>query len=778
MLREKLPAIGRVLSLLILIGTIAVIVTAFIRARRQPRPPGPVRAASILKANVTSVVEGYKFVKMENGRETMRLLAAKDTAYEDGRHELEKVDLTALGENPGSSMRILADRGYYLHDQSVVTFDGNVKVTNSEGLEVMTQSLRYEQQTEIASTEVAIQFRKGEISGSSVGAQLHTKTHHLTLIKDARVRSTSTKIGDTGSKAGPNAGINRGQPVDITSEKASYAEIEGVIRFEGNATAMQGERSARADTITGVINTGTKKLDRIELRGNSSLKSQEKDKASEAHARDMDFLYDEFQHLKSSVANGAAHARSLEKDSPREINAERIETTYRPGGPGESESLLSTMTTQGRTTMKIEVLEGAPHAAQCSERVLEGDSVQAFFREDGKNLARAEANGNAILTVTPKQITPTAERKRLRAPKFTAEFFETGNLIKAFAADGNAVAEFEPIEPPNQGAKDAKGKDVKSKERTKKTLSGKKLTANFDQQTQDVAEMVVDGDAKYTDGDLNATAVRGTYTATNRTVAMRGKPLLWDTASRTNADEIDTNIDTDESFLRGRVRTTYFSRDTTGGAAPFKEKKAPVTVTADQATVKHNEGAARYVGNVRSWQDDDFVRADNMELDRGERLMNAWGNAQSAFYDFEREIEKGRKEVVPVFAQADRITYNDETRIAHYEGSVKIRQGTDRIDSVTADVLLDENKRLVQMTASKDVVMTQPNRRATGDQVVYTAATDTAVLTGNLAVVEDREREAITKSSKLTMHLHDARIEANEESGSKKRVKTTHRIQK
>ncbi len=776
MLREKLPAIGRVLSLVILIGTIAVIVTAFIRARRQPRPPGPVRAASLLKTNVTSVVEGYKFVKMEDGRETLRLLAAKDTAYEDGRHELEKVDLTAFGEKPGNSMRILADRGSYQRDQSVVTFDGNVRMTNSEGLEVTTQSLKYEQQIEIASTEVAIQFRKGEISGSSTGALLHTKTRNLTLLKDARVRSTSAKTGGTGNKTGPHASLNQGQPIDIASEKASYAEIEGVIRFEGNATAVQGERSARADAITGVINTGTKKLDRIELRGNSLLKSLEKGKASEAQARDMDFFYDEFQHLKSSVANGAAHARSLEKDSPREINAERIETTYKPGGPDNSESLLSTMTTQGRTTMKIEVIEGAPNAAQCSERVIEGDHVQTLFREDGKNLDRAEANGNAILTVTPKQVTPTAERKRLRAPKFTAEFFETGNLIKTFIADGNAVAEFEPMEPPGQDPKDTK--NAKVTERTKKTLSGKKLTANFDQQTQDVAEMVVDGDAKYTDGDRNATAARGTYTATNRTIAMRGKPLLWDTASRANADEIDTNIDTDESFLRGRVRTTYFSRDTTGGAAPFKDRKAPVTVTSDRATVKHREGAARYVGNVRSWQDEDFVRADNMELDRGERLMNAWGNAQSAFYDFEREVEKGRKEVVPVFAQADRITYHDETRTAHYEGSVKIRQGTDRIDSVTAQVLVDENKRLVQMTASKDVVMTQPNRRATGDQVVYTAATDTAVLTGNLAVVEDREREAITKSSKLTLHLHDARIEANEESGSKKRVKTTHRIQK
>ena len=89
---------------------------------------------------------------------------------------------------------------------------------------------------------------------------------------------------------------------------------------------------------------------------------------------------------------------------------------------------------------------------------------------------------------------------------------------------------------------------------------------------------------------------------------------------------------------------------------------------------------------------------------------------------------------------------------------------------------MDTDHKLVRMTASDNVVLTQPFRRATGDQVVYTAASDTAVLTGNPAMVEDKEREAVTKSEKLTLHLRDARIEAVNDSSEKRRVKTTHRI--
>ena len=770
MLKEKLPAIGRALSLILLVATIAIIVTAFIRARRRPIPPGPIKAEARLKANVTSRVEGYESVVMDDkGREKYRLRAAVDTAFDDGRHEMEKVDLTAFGEiqkdGKPKTVRITSERGEYTPAQNLVTFEKNVIVTSSDGLEVTSEKLNYDQKTEIASTDVAVQFKHGEINGSSVGAQLYAKEHLLNLWKEARIVATPTTPDPKDPKK------KNGQPVEMRSDKASYAELQGVARFDGNANITQGEKLARADLITGIVNPQTKKLDRVEMRGNSFLKSQEKTKTSELQARDMDFYFDEVQHLKQAVARGSAKATSLEKDSPREISAEQIDAYYLPG---EKESLLQSVVTQGRTTMKIEVSEGAANAKEVSERVIEADAVNAVFREDGVNMARADADGNAVLTITPKTIKPKSDRQRLRAAKFTAEFFPKGNAIKTFLADGNAVADFEPMEQ-------------KSK-RSKRSVTGKKLTANLVELTQDIDNLTVEGGAKFVENfpagskesDRNATADRAVYTASNQTVAMRGKPLLWDSSSRANADEIDANVETGESFLRGRVRTTYFSREKTGGAAPFKKDKAPVTIASDKAAVKHNEGAARYTGNVRAWQDNDFIRADNMELDNGEKMLTAWGNAQSAFYDFEREVEKNRKEVVPVFATADKIVYTDANHTAHYEGTVKIKQGTDQIDAAVADAVMDDQHKLVQLTASNNVVMTQPQRRATGDQVVYTAANDTAILTaaaGKLAMVEDREREAVTKSEKLTLHLRDARIEAGSESGSKKRVKTTHRIQ-
>ena len=699
----------------------------------------------MLAPKVVAITEGYQYTETDKktGRKKLELLAAKDITYEDGRHELEKVDLTFFDVEKNKSLRIVSDRGVYLRAQGQGTFSGNVNIKSSEGLEVRTESAVCEQQNEDPfALTLPCSFVTRSLAVRRSAAVLRAEDHVLTLTQSAHIIGANK---DPNKKGVP--------PVEIRGDRAEYVEKDGMVKFEGNVNIMQGERQGRADLATGFGNPQTKRIERIEARGNSRLESREKGKASEAQSRDMDFFFDEEQRLKNSAGYGDARARSLEPDSPREITAERIDITYKPN---EKSSDVQLITAQGRAVMKLEALLSSARESDWSERMVEADIIQANLREDGKNLARAEATGGAALTVTPKRVDARSEKKTLRAPKLTADYFETGNAIKTFVAEPNAVAEFDPIQF------ESKEREAQSK-RLKKTISGKKMTANFSQQTQDVSDLTVEGDAKFTQGDRVGVATRAIYTTSNQIVALRGKPQLWDSTLRASGDEIDTNVDTSESELRGRARTTYFSRETTGGAAPFKNNKQPVTIAANRAIVKHNEGAARYIGDARAWQGDDYVRAEYIELDKGERVMTAWNNAQSGFYDFEREIEKGRKEIVPVFASSDRIVYTDENRTTHYEGSVKIRQGTDRIDSATADAVMDEENKLISLTASKDVVMTQPSRRATGDRVVYTAATDTAILTGNFAVVEDREREAVTKSPKLTLHLRDARIEANDD---------------
>jgi lipopolysaccharide export system protein LptA len=747
MLKEKLLYIARLVSLALLVGVLGLITVSFIKGRQKARQIPPVaRADARLSDKVVAITEGYSYLSSESGRKKFLLTAARDTSYADGRHELERLELVAYADDGKESGRVRADRGSYRQDEDTVIFRGHVVAADADGLEVATEALDYDQKNQVAKTDLAMTFKRAEMSGSATGAVLYAKDKKLELHRDARLVVASK------DQAEP--------PVVITGQRADYAQKDGVVRFTGAVTVTQGAQTGRADAMTGVYRQAANKLERVEARGNAQLRSEEPGKTSEAQARDMDFYFDEAQRLKQVVAVGGARARSLEKDAPREITAEKIEAYYAPKAQG---SEITSAVTQGRTVLRIAPAEGA---AQAEERVIEADGAQVAFQPGGKFMARAEANGNAVLTFKPLNATPKAEVKRLRAPRFTAEFFEARNALRSFVAEGGATAEFDPLPQPSA-----------DKARAKRTLGGQKMTARFDEASQEVAELSVEGDAKFAEGERRAAAGRAVYSGATRTVALRAKPQVWDAVARTNAEEIDANVDTGESFARGRVRTTYYSRETTNGAAPFKESKSPVFITADRATVRHREAAARYEGNARAWQDDNFVRGDTLELDNNERTMIAAGGVQSALYSVEREVEPGRKEIVPVFASADRMHYFDERRLVRYAGRVKLRQGTDQIEAAQAEATMDEGHKMKGFLAQQNVVLTQPMRRGTGDRLDYTAATDTAVLTGTLAQLEDRERGVVTKGASLTLHLRDARIAASDEGGTK-RVRTTHRIKR
>jgi len=160
--------------------------------------------------------------------------------------------------------------------------------------------------------------------------------------------------------------------------------------------------------------------------------------------------------------------------------------------------------------------------------------------------------------------------------------------------------------------------------------------------------------------------------------------------------------------------------------------------------------------------------------------MEAVGHVQTAIYNSKRRAENNNLTVVPVFASSDSMFYSDPDRTIHYEGNVDIKQATDRITSGVADVYLaKETSEMEKTIAQRNVVLTQPNRRGTGDWVEYTAASEVAVLKGNPARVDDIE-QGKTEGARLTVSIRDSKVTADDTRGplSPGRVRSTHKIRK
>ncbi len=70
---------------------------------------------------------------------------------------------------------------------------------------------------------------------------------------------------------------------------------------------------------------------------------------------------------------------------------------------------------------------------------------------------------------------------------------------------------------------------------------------------------------------------------------------------------------------------------------------------------------------------------------------------------------------------------------------------------------MNDKNEVAQTVAETNVVVTQPNRRASGDFAQYTAENESIVLRGNPARIEDAESGS-TQGAQMTVFLRENRV--------------------
>jgi lipopolysaccharide export system protein LptA len=754
-MRARVPLIARALAILILTAGVAFIAISYYRLRNNQ--PFRMRSeAPELSKEITGITNGYEQRVTKDDRLYLLLKASRDITYSDGHHELETVSLAVYppaGDKPDQRS---ANRAIYDQANSMITFQGSVKIETKDALKVDTESLVYNQTSEVGQTDAPISFRRENVSGNSTGAIVDGKSKKLELKRDVQI-TVAPEAKQTASASGGS----RSRPVSIRSARATFEHQSLRLSFYGGVTADQERDTMSGNELFATLND-QKRLQKVEVRGNSYLSSREEGRGAEVQAADMDFFLDKDQRLERAVAMTDARSRTLDADADMTLTgANLLEVKFQAQG---ERSLLREMRSEGRAVITLAAPKSKAGDARAANKRLTADAVKLSWRITGRDLEKAEAVGNGELFVDPVVQNAAADRKTLTAPRFDCDFFESGNLARTFTATGGAKAVIEPV--------------IKSETRGVRTLTGKKIAAVFVKETQDVERMDAQDDAKFNENDRNGVAANISYVAADDMIRMRGgEPTVWDARARTKAIELDSNLRDHVSYSRGKTATTYYSQEQTNGATPFRKVKSPVYVVSDRGEFHHDSGIAIYTGNARAWQDDNFVRGDKLTIYRDEKKMDASGRVQSAVYNARR---KDSGAIVPVFATADSMFYSDPNRLLHYESNVDIRQGTDRITSGVADVYLNKDTNEMEKTvAQRNVVLTQPNRKGTGDWVEYTTVNEVAVLKGNPARVEDADK-GNTEGARLTVFMREDRVVADDPRGpqSPGRVRSTHKVKK
>jgi lipopolysaccharide export system protein LptA len=524
---------------------------------------------------------------------------------------------------------------------------------------------------------------------------------------------------------------------DIKSSEAVYEQSAGNVQLIGSAEISRGGAFIRGETLNAKLNQ-QRHLTAASVSGSSYLKNTAAERTTEIWANQMDAAFDDAQQVKNADASGNAKAvvtptanesyTSFSIATPGALKA-----VFKPGG------LPSVMNAQDRPTVQLNAPAGASDAA--NKRVI-ADNVSVAFYDNGKDIRRAEAVGNAELYIAPIQNAPQNYRTSIFAPRFDCEFYAGNNARECVGATGTRTVREPTVPAQNRGTQ---------------TLTSDKLTAAFNENTKDIDSLQAAGKAKFTELDRSAVASAMTFTQSDQVVRLRGgEPTFWDSNSRAKAEEIDWDTKNQRSFLRNGVSTTYYSRKRTGDAAPFGNSEKPVFATAQSMEVDHNTQTAVYSGNARAWQDNSYVRSDKFSIDQKNGSFFAEGSVQSLLYEA-RQRRKTSSGNVPVYASSATMSYSRNERLLKYRTNVDIRQGTDRMTAQAADIYLDNNNEMSRTVVENNVVITQPGRKAAGDWAEYTSENEVAVIRGNPARVDDSESGS-SQAGQFTVYLRENRV--------------------
>jgi LPS export ABC transporter protein LptC/lipopolysaccharide transport protein LptA len=695
----------------------------------------------------------------------------------------------------GSLERAKITAKYAVFDQlnEKIDFEGNVKAN----LTPLKTDNQLSQQTNISSDNLTAIFEKKEIQRIELANNVEItqpnnqrmRANRATAFFEKELTKVDLKenveIDSSGEKAAKircqsaiyekanerfdlktNVEINTNQdnkPTLIRSNEAIFEQLSGNVFLNGGAEIIQTNDLVKGDKINAKLNAGNKIINAV-VRGNSYLR-QVTDRKTEVWANEFDADFDDNQVI--TIANARGNVRTNVNNPENQLNlngSESLVLNFRNGllqtmsAKGSSSvsvvpnqpqdytqltlsapqainltlanGILRQMQTAGRTTI---VMKAASNATDAANRKLIADSVKTILNANGKDLQRAEAIGNAELIVEPLKASKENYKTNINANRFDCVFFETGNDAKNCIAQGKTKTVRIPmIASPNRGTQ---------------YLSSEKLNANFNQKSKDIEQLEAIGNAKFNENDRNGIANQILYTATDEIVKLRGgEPTIFDSSARAKATEIDWFTREERSSLRGKVSTTYYSQKQTKGATPFAKANSPVYVTADSAEFNHRDEIGLYRGNARAWQENNFIRAETLQLNQKAQRIDGNGKVQSLLAN-----AKQSKKDVPVFASSDKFGYSDESKALRYEGNVEIRQGTDRVVAGIADVYLDDKNEVKQTVFQNNVVITQPKRRATGDFAQYTASTEDFVVRGNPATIVDSEQGS-TSGGEISMN--------------------------
>jgi len=731
---------------------------------------------------IKQTATGFSISKSQQGRTLFTIQANKAVQFKQGGHaDLHDVQITLYGSDSGRFDQIRGADFEYDQQTGNVIAKGEVLIdlqANPEGLlkpdqsppaerknpiHLKTRGLTFNQSSGDAHTNERVDFDLPQGSGSAIGVNYFAKTNVLTLLSHVNL----TLGGLT--------------PASINAVRATITKDPHLVVLD-HPQMRSGARQCDSDEATLFLRPDNT-LDRVLARGDVVVQA-EGAQPGQARSDELELIM-AAQHdtLRTAIFSGnvrahAARTNPLEDGSPSPSKLEEAASDrgQPPQGPpmegkagrvvlefaetkvsrrtnSPSKNLLTKIHAEDHVVLSQH--QGAAHpASNAQDLELTASGIDFFMANKQSHLHRAETSGAAQIVIRPSA--DAASQTVVTAATFDAHFDHSGQLTLVHGAPDARLVSKNPGQPD-------------------RVSTSRVLDAAF-QPGSGIDTLVQQGNVAYVDGERKAWGDHARYTPNDQLLILTGSPRVTDGGMTTTANSMRLNRATGDAIAESNVKSTYSDLKPQPNGA-LLSSSSPIHVTAHSMSVHGSSSVALYTGDSRLWQDANIVEAQSIEFDRDHRSMIALGSdaskAVSTVLVQAEPAQRGKAEQensrAPVLMAitSTRLTYADSERKAHFEGDVVARSTDTTITAKKMDAFLEARGpanqpissagKLEKIVAAEQVVITQPERHANGELLVYTAADDKFVLTGGPPSIFDAEHGKITGVS-LTFFRRDDRV--------------------
>jgi lipopolysaccharide export system protein LptA len=706
-------------------------------------------------------------------------------------------------------------------------------------IHVTTSGLVFLQKLGVAATEKDIEFESGGLTGHAVGADYNSDTGVVVLHSEVRVSGLQhdRPVVLTASHAvldrpRQTMELSQAKYVAVGTGKADgegqTAQAQHVVvhlRKDGSAERVEAQREVTLSNGAGgsvvaprgeMTLNGQNQPQSAVMAGGVKYGADDPLRQAQGEGAEARMAFDTNGHLEHVVMSGPVHllervrASAAEPWSQRELNAGAVELGLAADPQGKT--ILRDAKATGEARVK-QLNVSAKNGTTSSE--IAGDVLTAHFVRvaDTDHIAEVHGDGRTSLRkVTAKGVVTTSS-----ADSMVAHF----QPAKADGGSGTVVGSTAKNSSEGMG-----GDDVADATEQGHVVMTKLPVSKPGETAPPTEERITAERAIYKGATRNGEPERTTLTGNVQ--VSDGTNVLW-------ADRV-TEQGNGDATADGSVKASYGETGSADEPAHVLAARAELNHDSEIAIFHGVPGRP-----ARLWQGASQVDAPVLQFDRKQRGLLARGEGQGAPMAVHAVMVKSRLAQSQSSADSDaakpggfakkaaktgatgrdvirvtsrELTYSDEARKAEFTGGVAVQStdssmkaeqvvvylqpltpgtgkasqangigkvnGTRTSLSPAADGNGFMSGKLEKMVASGHVEMEQPGRRATGEQLAYTANDEMYILTGTAAAlpkVVDDQRGTVTGTS-LRFHSSDDNVVVSNggESGSGQRVRTETRV--